>query len=127
VITYCNDEFINISGFERSELVGKSHNACVTSVTVAQKVVGYESVRVSPKPEDVKRANNYYTRLNAVKKSMPKVPQSAFSSVLFLALLVSSFFVFKENWSLLCLAVLVEVCTFFGISALLIQKNLVVD
>ncbi|WP_392386950.1 PAS domain-containing protein [Marinomonas primoryensis] len=26
VITYCNDEFINISGFERSELVGKSHN-----------------------------------------------------------------------------------------------------
>ncbi|WP_275426912.1 PAS domain-containing protein [Marinomonas primoryensis] len=26
VITYCNDEFVNISGFQRNELVGKSHN-----------------------------------------------------------------------------------------------------
>jgi aerotaxis receptor len=99
-------------------------NAYVTPVTVAGKVVGYESVRVSPKPEDVKKANNYYTRLNAAKKSMPKVPQGAFSSVLFLALLVSSFFVFKENWSLLCLAVLVEVCTFFGYQHYSLKKTL---
>jgi aerotaxis receptor len=166
VITYCNDEFVNISGFEKNELVGKSHNvvrhpdmppqafaimwehlkagkpwmglvknrckngdyywvnAYVTPVTVAGKVVGYESVRVSPKPEDVKRANSYYTRLNAAKKSMPKVPQGAFSSVLFLALLVSSFFVFKDNWSLLCLAVLVEVCTFVSYQHYSFKKTL---
>jgi PAS domain S-box-containing protein len=26
VITYCNEEFINVSGYSREELLGKSHN-----------------------------------------------------------------------------------------------------
>lgn len=106
VITHCNDAFVQISGYTKNELIGKSHNivrhpdmppaafeilwdhikagkpwmglvknrckngdfywvnAYVTPITSHGEVVGYESVRLSPNPEDVKRAEKIYDKIN---------------------------------------------------------------
>lgn len=106
VITHCNDAFVQISGFSKEELIGKSHNivrhpdmpeaafsilwdhikagrpwmglvknrckngdyywvnAYVTPITQNGEVVGYESVRVPPNREDVKRAEKIYAKIN---------------------------------------------------------------
>lgn len=108
-IVDCNDDFVDISGFSRSELIGQPHNivrhpdmpplafevmwkylksgkpwmglvknrckqgdyywvnAYVTPVTEKGKIVGYESVRSSPEPSDVIRAEKLYARLNSGK------------------------------------------------------------
>jgi aerotaxis receptor len=115
VITYCNRDFVEISGFAEEELIGSSHNivrhpdmppaafaemwetlragkpwmglvknrtkqggfywvdAYVTPVFEGERVVGYESVRVAPRAEDVERAQLLYNKLNARGKvsSMP--------------------------------------------------------
>ncbi|MGQ7958572.1 methyl-accepting chemotaxis protein [Pseudomonas sp. SP16.1] len=106
VITYCNDEFVEVSGYSREELIGSPHNlvrhphmppavfghmweylkagkswmgivqnrckngdhywvnAYVTPILEDGRVVGYESVRVRPEVEQVRRAEALYARLN---------------------------------------------------------------
>ncbi|MBM7060455.1 methyl-accepting chemotaxis protein [Pseudomonas sp. UL073] len=105
-ITYCNDEFIAVSGFTREQLIGSPHNlvrhpdmpapvfeqmwaylkagkswmgivknrcqngdhywvnAYVTPILENGRVVGYESVRVRPDADQVRRATALYARLN---------------------------------------------------------------
>ena len=48
-------------------------DAYVTPVTENGKVVGYESVRSCPKPEDVARATALYQQINAGKKTSQHV------------------------------------------------------
>ncbi|WP_314914731.1 PAS domain-containing methyl-accepting chemotaxis protein [Pseudomonas helleri] len=114
VITYCNDDFVDISGFARDELVRAPHNlvrhpdvpsavfehmwstlkkgmpwmgivknrcksgdhywvnAYVTPVFENERVVGYESVRVKPTAEQIRRAEALYQRLNRGKPAVPR-------------------------------------------------------
>ena len=113
VITYCNDAFVEISGFSREELVRAPHNlvrhpdvpaavfahmwgtlkqglpwmgivknrckngdhywvnAYVTPIFEGNQVVGYESVRVKPSAEQVRRAEALYQRINTGKSAIP--------------------------------------------------------
>ncbi|MFA7681205.1 MAG: PAS domain-containing protein, partial [Pigmentiphaga sp.] len=106
-ITYCNDAFVSISGFERDQLLGAPHNivrhpdmpeavfghmwshlktgkawmgiiknrcqngdfywvnAYVTPITENGRVTGYESVRVKPDAEQVRRATALYARMRS--------------------------------------------------------------
>ncbi|MDH5518877.1 MAG: methyl-accepting chemotaxis protein [Gammaproteobacteria bacterium] len=106
LITSCNQDFIDISGYSESELLGKNHNlvrhpdmpeaafadlwndlklgkswmgivknrckngdyywvdAYVTPVFEADRVVGYQSVRVKPRADCVERASALYRQLN---------------------------------------------------------------
>ncbi|MBD9416644.1 methyl-accepting chemotaxis protein [Pseudomonas sp. PDM16] len=112
-ITYCNQAFIDISGFAREELMRAPHNlvrhpdvppavfdhmwrtlktgrpwmgvvknrcksgdhywvnAYVTPMLEKGQVVGYESVRVRPTAEQVKRAEALYQRINTGKQAIP--------------------------------------------------------
>ncbi|MGG5873445.1 methyl-accepting chemotaxis protein [Pseudomonas peli] len=112
-ITYCNDAFVEISGFSRDELLRAPHNlvrhpdvpaavfqhmwdtlkkgrpwmgivknrcktgdhywvnAYVTPVTENNQVVGYESVRVKPTAEQIRRAEALYQRINSGKSAIP--------------------------------------------------------
>jgi aerotaxis receptor len=113
VITYCNDAFVEISGFSREELVKAPHNtvrhpdvpaavfehmwntlkqgqpwmgivknrckngdhywvnAYVTPVFENRQAVGFESVRIKPTPEQIRRAEALYQRLNNGKSAVP--------------------------------------------------------
>ncbi len=113
LITYCNDAFVEISGFTHDELIRAPHNlvrhpdvpsavfdhmwgtlrqgqpwmgivknrckngdfywvnAYVTPIYENRQVVGYESVRVKPSAEQVRRAQALYERLNAGKPAVP--------------------------------------------------------
>ncbi|RAU41545.1 MULTISPECIES: PAS domain-containing methyl-accepting chemotaxis protein [unclassified Pseudomonas] len=113
VITYCNDAFIEISGFSHEELLKAPHNtvrhpdvppavfehmwgtlkqglpwmgivknrckngdhywvnAYVTPIFDKQQVVGFESVRIKPTAEQVRRAEALYKRLNSGKSAVP--------------------------------------------------------
>ncbi|MGM0477196.1 MAG: methyl-accepting chemotaxis protein, partial [Pseudomonadota bacterium] len=106
-ITYVNDDFVEVSGFERDELIGEPQNivrhpdmppaafedmwrtlkagdawmglvknrckngdhywvdAYVTPLCDGDTVIGYESVRMKPRPEEIARAEKLYARLNA--------------------------------------------------------------
>ncbi|PVZ13885.1 MULTISPECIES: PAS domain-containing methyl-accepting chemotaxis protein [unclassified Pseudomonas] len=108
-ITYCNEAFVEISGFARQELLGSAHNvvrhpdvpsavfghmwetlkagkpwmgivknrckngdyywvnAYVTPILENSQVVGYESVRVKPDADQIRRAQALYARINAGK------------------------------------------------------------
>ncbi|MBR9882313.1 MAG: methyl-accepting chemotaxis protein [Oceanospirillales bacterium] len=46
-------------------------NAYVTPITENGKIIGYESVRVCPKREDVERAQRVYERINRGKSAVP--------------------------------------------------------
>ncbi|WP_372873960.1 methyl-accepting chemotaxis protein [Pseudomonas sp.] len=112
-ITYCNEAFVEISGFSHGELMGAPHNlvrhpdvpsavfahmwntlkqgrpwmgivknrskngdyywvnAYVTPVLEKNQVVGYESVRIKPTAEQVRRAEALYKRINAGKSAVP--------------------------------------------------------
>jgi len=112
-ITYCNDAFVEISGFNHGELIRAPHNlvrhpdvpaavfqhmwdtlktgrpwmgivknrckngdhywvnAYVTPMTENNQVVGYESVRVKPTAEQVRRAEALYQRINTGKSAIP--------------------------------------------------------
>jgi aerotaxis receptor len=104
-LTYCNDEFVAVSGFTREQLIGSAHNivrhpdmppvvfehmwshlkagkawmgivknrcsngdfywvsAYVTAIRQDGRVTGYESVRVKPDVDQVRRAVALYARL----------------------------------------------------------------
>jgi aerotaxis receptor len=106
-ITYCNDEFVSVSGFERDQLLGQPHNlvrhpdmpeavfahmwshlksgkawmgivknrcqngdfywvsAYVTPILEGGRVTGYESVRVKPSADQVRRASLLYARMRS--------------------------------------------------------------
>lgn len=114
VITYCNDAFVEISGFTREELVRAPHNlvrhpdvppavfahmwstlkqglpwmgivknrcktgdhywvnAYVTPVFDGNQVIGYESVRIKPTAEQIRRAEALYQRINQGKSAVPQ-------------------------------------------------------
>lgn len=105
ILTYCNDEFVAVSGFSREELIGSPHNlvrhphmppavfqqmweylkagkswmgivqnrckngdhywvnAYVTPIREAGRVIGYESVRVKPSANQIRRAEALYRRI----------------------------------------------------------------
>jgi aerotaxis receptor len=111
-ITYCNQAFIEISGFSHAELLRAPHNlvrhpdvpaavfehmwttlkrdkpwmgvvknrckngdhywvnAYVTPVLESGQVTGYESVRVKPNAEQIRRAEALYRRINAGKPAI---------------------------------------------------------
>ncbi|MGB5826688.1 MAG: PAS domain-containing methyl-accepting chemotaxis protein [Pseudomonas mandelii] len=113
VITYCNDAFVDISGFNKSDLIGAPQNivrhpdvpsaifahmwsalkqgnpwmgiiknrsrngdhywvnAYVTPIFEESQVVGYESVRVKPSIEQIRRAEALYKRINRGKSAVP--------------------------------------------------------
>jgi len=113
VITYCNDAFVEISGFNKSDLIGAPQNivrhpdvpsaifahmwgalkqgqpwmgivknrtssgdhywvnAYVTPIFEGSQVIGYESVRVKPTTDQIRRAENLYNRLNLGKSAIP--------------------------------------------------------
>ena len=113
MITYCNDAFVEISGFTREQLIRAPHNtvrhpdvppavfehmwmnlrqglpwmgivknrcengdyywvnAYVTPVLENKQVVGYESVRIKPTAEQIRRAQSLYERLNNGKSAVP--------------------------------------------------------
>ena len=110
-ITYCNDAFVEISGFERADLIGAPQNivrhpdvppavfahmwgalkqglpwmgivknrskngdhywvnAYVTPIFHGREVVGFESVRVKPSADEIRRAQVLYRRLSQGKSS----------------------------------------------------------
>lgn len=112
-ITYCNQAFIEISGFSHEELLRAPHNlirhpdvpaavfahmwttlkgarpwmgvvknrskngdhywvnAYVTPMLENGNVVGYESVRVKPTLEQIRRAQALYARINSGKSAIP--------------------------------------------------------
>ncbi|QXI30964.1 methyl-accepting chemotaxis protein [Pseudomonas vanderleydeniana] len=114
VITYCNDAFVDISGFDRADLIGAPQNivrhpdvppavfahmwsalkqgqpwmgivknrarsgdhywvnAYVTPIFEGSQVVGYESVRVKPTADQVRRAEALYQRITQGKPAVPR-------------------------------------------------------
>jgi len=130
-ITYCNDDFVSISGFERNQLLGAPHNivrhpdmpeavfahmwshlkagkawmgivknrckngdfywvnAYVTPITENGRVTGYESVRVKPDAEQVRRASALYARMRSGTWSDSEGKASRFLRVLAMPLLAS--------------------------------------
>lgn len=116
-ITYCNQAFIEISGFSAEELIRAPHNlvrhpdvpsavfehmwailkreqpwmgviknrskngdhywvnAYVTPILENGKVVGYESVRIKPDVEQIRRAVALYQRINSGKSAIPSQDQ----------------------------------------------------
>ncbi len=130
-ITYCNDDFVSISGFERNQLLGAPHNivrhpdmpeavfahmwshlkagkawmgivknrckngdfywvnAYVTPITENGRVTGYESVRVKPDAEQVRRASALYARMRSGTWSDSAGKASRFLRVLAMPLLAS--------------------------------------
>jgi aerotaxis receptor len=117
VITYCNDAFVDISGFNKSDLIGAPQNivrhpdvpsaifahmwgalkqgkpwmgivknrsrngdhywvnAYVTPIFEGREVVGYESVRVKPTAEQIRRAEALYKRISLGKSAVPASDQ----------------------------------------------------
>lgn len=114
VITYCNDAFVEISGFGKEDLIGAPQNivrhpdvpsaifahmwsalklgnpwmgvvknrskngdhywvnAYVTPVFEGSLVVGYESVRVKPTADQIRRAEALYRRISQGKPAIPR-------------------------------------------------------
>lgn len=113
VITYCNDAFVEISGFDRADLIGAHQNivrhpdvppavfahmwgalkqgnpwmgivknrsrngdhywvnAYVTPIFEGSQVVGFESVRVKPTADQIRRAEALYKRIRQGKPAIP--------------------------------------------------------
>ena len=126
-ITYCNDEFVAVSGFSRAELIGSAHNmvrhpdmpetvfahmwsylkagkswmgivknrcnsgdfywvnAYVTPIHENGRVTGFESVRVKPDAQQVRRASELYARMRAGNANAP-LRQAAIGTVKFLSI-----------------------------------------
>ena len=113
VITYCNDAFVEVSGFDRADLIGAPQNivrhpdvpaavfahmwsalkqgrpwmgivknrsrngdhywvnAYVTPIFEGCQVTGFESVRVKPTPDQIRRAQSLYKRISQGKPAIP--------------------------------------------------------
>ena len=114
-ITYVNDDFIEVSGYDWDELIGSPHNvvrhpdtppalfkdmwetirngevwnavlknrckngdhywvnAYVTPVFSGDEIVGYQSVRTKPSPDEIRHAEQLYHRLNQDRsRDVPK-------------------------------------------------------
>ena len=113
-ITYCNDAFVDISGFERTDLIGAPQNivrhpdvppavfahmwralkqgqpwmgivknrskngdhywvnAYVTPIFEGSRVVGFESVRVKPSADEIRRAQALYRRISQGKSAVSR-------------------------------------------------------
>ncbi|MBA1293250.1 methyl-accepting chemotaxis protein [Pseudomonas lurida] len=114
MITYCNDAFVEISGFNRDDLIGAPQNivrhpdvppavfehmwkalkqgqpwmgivknrskngdhywvnAYVTPIFDGSRVVGFESVRVKPTADEIRRAQTLYQRISHGKTGVPR-------------------------------------------------------
>ena len=114
VITYCNDAFVEISGFDKADLIGAPQNivrhpdvppavfahmwgalkqgrpwmgivknrsrngdhywvnAYVTPIFEGSQVVGFESVRVKPTADQIRRAESLYKRISQGKPAIPR-------------------------------------------------------
>ncbi|WP_371855200.1 methyl-accepting chemotaxis protein [Pseudomonas sp. Irchel s3h17] len=114
VITYCNDAFVDISGFDRADLIGAPQNivrhpdvppavfahmwsalkqgrpwmgivknrsrngdhywvnAYVTPIFEGRRVVGFESVRVKPTADQIRRGESLYKRITQGKPAIPR-------------------------------------------------------
>ncbi|SEM52083.1 methyl-accepting chemotaxis sensory transducer with Pas/Pac sensor [Pseudomonas sp. ok272] len=114
VITYCNDAFVEISGFDRADLIGAPQNivrhpdvppavfahmwgalkqgrpwmgivknrsrngdhywvnAYVTPIFEGSQVVGFESVRVKPTADQIRRAESLYKRITQGGPAIPR-------------------------------------------------------
>ncbi len=114
VITYCNDAFVDISGFNRDDLIGAPQNivrhpdvppavfahmwralehgqpwmgivknrsrngdhywvnAYITPIFNGNEVVGFESVRVKPTADEIRRAQALYQRISQGKAGVPR-------------------------------------------------------
>ena len=133
IITYINEDFLNISGFSEQELLSQSHNivrhpdmppaafadlwktiqngkpwmgivknrckngdhywvdAFVTPMFEQGKIIGYESVRVKPEADTVKRAEVVYRKLNAEKNISSLAGRSSLSTqIMFVFCLVQA-------------------------------------
>ncbi|QYJ87001.1 methyl-accepting chemotaxis protein [Shewanella mesophila] len=128
----CNDVFVEVSGYDKSELVGQPHNivrhpempaaafrvmwshlkagkpwmgmvknrckngdfywvdAYVTPMTCKGKIIGYESVRSSPKRQDVARAEALYAKINAGKDKSKSLYVASEYILLILAFLLAA-------------------------------------
>ncbi len=113
VITYCNDAFVEISGFDRADLIGAPQNivrhpdvppavfahmwgalkqgrpwmgivknrsrngdhywvnAYVTPIFEGSQVVGFESVRIKPTTDQIRRAESLYKRISQENQPSP--------------------------------------------------------
>ncbi len=165
VITYVNEDFINISGFSEEEVLKKSHNivrhpdmppvafadlwqtlkagkswmgivknrckngdhywvdAYVTPMFEKGEIVGYQSVRVKPQRDDVRRAEKLYQRLNSGKGRGFRPPalnaaQRLFAAMAFLLAAPGLFLAFFADipWPLLAGAGLAGLCLAAGLS-----------
>lgn len=86
-------------------------DAYVTPVTKAGNVIGFESVRSVPKPEDVERAEKLYSRINAGKglhKPMPvSIPNVFIAMMLIMSCVAFYFDSFIAAQSILSISVIV--------------------
>ena len=171
IITYINQEFVDISGFSEEELINKNHNivrhpdmppaafgdlwetikggspwmgivknrckngdyywvdAFATPITHNGKICEYQSVRVRPDPEHVKRAEKTYRqisdgkRITALKKSLPLQLQiSLISLASLLPLLALLLLVEAPSAIFIGGAALLSAIVAFGGTAFLLQS-----
>lgn len=75
-------------------------DAFITPIYENDKLVGYQSVRVKPKAEQISRASEFYERINAGKKIQSAELSYAQKTLLFLTILVvlSVFTSFVSDW-----------------------------
>jgi PAS domain S-box-containing protein len=66
-ITYVNDDFVEVSGFDRDELMGKNIIWCATPMMKNGVVCECQSEHSKARAEDVHRAEKLYVRINAGK------------------------------------------------------------
>ncbi len=153
VITFCNNTFCRIAGFERDELLGQAHNivrhpdmpqlafanmwnnlkagkhwmglvknrckngdhywvdAYATPLKENGHIIGYESVRVAPTADQIKRAEIAYGRINAGKQAVPML--SLIWARYFIPLLVTLALIVVDTVSLMALDKL-SLGAFFG-------------
>jgi aerotaxis receptor len=165
-ITHCNQGFIDISGFTKEELMGKSHNivrhpnmpeaafkgmwgklhsgkhwqglvknrckngdfywvdAYVTPVLDKGKVIGYESVRVKPKQDQVERAEKAYQKINQGKSPLPQIEASLWVSTLLPWLFALSALMLTQDNPFIIFAIILPAITWAIANQIKAKKSL---